>query len=168
MAILPHMCSQDDPDHEERRPRPARIVKSRPSTKGKEPAVDQASGQEPEPSQQPKTADSKSIGELFSPTRPTLGARLSSWSIRQRAQTSTAEAIPDTSNNRLLRSRSSQPLRPATPAHDLGSPPAARPTLRTRFSEWSLHQRAGEGLAVLQRVSPSYQAFFPTGRLVVG
>lgn len=51
MTILQHMCSQDDPDNDSRRPRPARIVKSRPSTKGKEPAVAPASGHEPEPSQ---------------------------------------------------------------------------------------------------------------------
>ncbi|KAG6357074.1 hypothetical protein INS49_014951 [Diaporthe citri] len=169
MTILQHMCSQDDPDNDTRRPRPARIVKSRPSTKGKEPAVAQASGHEPEPSQEPKTADSKSIGELFSPTRPTLRARLSSWSIRQKAQAPTAEAIPDMTNNRLLRVRSSEPIRrPPTPAHDPAAGPEVRPTLRTRFSAWSLHQRTGEGLAVLQRVSPSYQAFFPSGRLVVG
>ena len=123
---------------------------------------------------QSQTADSKSIGELFSPTRPTLGARLSSWSIRQRAQAPTAEATIDTNNNnnndRLLRMRSSEPMRrPATPAHDPEeSGPESRPTLRTRFSAWSLHQRTGEGLAVLQRISPSYQAYFPSGRLVVG
>ncbi|KAL1850996.1 hypothetical protein Daus18300_012730 [Diaporthe australafricana] len=186
MTILQHMCSQEDPDHETRRPRPARIVKSRPSTKGKEPAVAQASKPEPEPIQstplreepqtaadreiRPKTADTKSIGELFSPTRPTLGSRLSSWSIRQRAQTLTAEAIPDVpNNNRLLQRRASAPLRAETPAHHDPEPgPEARPTLRTRFSAWSLHQRTGEGLAVLQRVSPAYGAYFPSGRLVVG
>lgn len=207
MTILQHMCSQDDPDNDARRPRPARIVKSRPSTKGKEPAVQDSSGEQeqetsqvnkrtPPPrgeiglrciknsntdltaqvgtetgTQQPKTTDSKSIGELFSPTRPTLGARLSSWSIRQRAQAPTAEAPADTNNNRkLLRVRSSEPIRrPATPAHEPEeSGPEARPTLRTRLSAWSLHQRTGEGLAVLQRISPSYQAYFPSGRLVVG
>lgn len=170
MAILQRMCSQDDPDNEARRPRPARIVKSGPSTKGKEPAVAQASGEQgPETSQQPKTADSKSIGELFSPTRPTLGARLSSWSIRQKAQAPSAEATTDKNNDRLLHMRSSEHIRrPATPAHQPESEEEARPTLRTRFSAWSLHQRTSEGVAVLQRTSPSYQAYFPSGRLVVG